>query len=477
MALDTQAKVCLGVAIDHRIRRLFKPVVNDLTESSEHVSRIEARGSSLKRSRKEIQVTAQIAGPPVKGGIAITLLQPRDNHRFEEGLNSVIENCKTLNALDDIFFTASCGTLDIRTGITVVDLLPYVHEKIEEIDDTTLRESFRVSVQAICDKEPEILLCAGRVWLPRAGRFDDRKGDAWRMESIGIGKRFGSTPKLPTMARVRREKGGFAAINRVNGFHPSHAMNHNSHASLLRQLLILIAAETCGTLRGDWEEKEWMNELRESCQGLSNSLSDVSPPKSPLQNPHEKPGKYIPYYQELYSDALLDLQNCVSLLVSDPKLANKTPRALYESLVSSGLSEKCNNATLILRQMSRLQDTGWPDSVAWRNEKALEKAASETLGFVKDLLRVAKRSNSTQLAEIIQRGANSIRERVTPRSGKHLVYELDLSGAGDDFLDLATDIETLLSDLLPETETPANVAEQEEGLSDMMSRMNLMPQV
>lgn len=121
--LDTQPKVCLDVAVDHRIRRLFKPVLDDLTERSNHVSRIEARGRSLKRSREEIQVTAQIAGPAVKGGIAVALQQPRHNHPFEKGLNAVIENCETLYALYDIFTAVSCGTLDIRTDITVVDLL------------------------------------------------------------------------------------------------------------------------------------------------------------------------------------------------------------------------------------------------------------------------------------------------------------------------------------------------------------------
>lgn len=42
MAPDIQLKVCLYVAVDHRIRRLFEPVNNELTEPSDHVSDIEA---------------------------------------------------------------------------------------------------------------------------------------------------------------------------------------------------------------------------------------------------------------------------------------------------------------------------------------------------------------------------------------------------------------------------------------------------
>ena len=103
MALYIQPKLCLDVAVDHRIRLLFKPVCNDLTEPSNHVSRIKARGRSLERPHSEIQVTAQLAGPAFKGGIAVALQQPRHNHPFEEGLDAVIRDCETLYALDDVF--------------------------------------------------------------------------------------------------------------------------------------------------------------------------------------------------------------------------------------------------------------------------------------------------------------------------------------------------------------------------------------
>jgi hypothetical protein len=148
-----------------------------------------------------------------------------------------------------------------------------VSEDVAEIDDAMLRESFRASTQIICDKEPNVLLCAGKIWLPKAGKFDDRKGDAWKFESVGLGKKFGSTPKLPVMARIRHEEHGLVTIHRVNGFHPSFAMNYHSHASLLRQLQILIGAETCGVLRDDWEDEEWMDELRSRCQNISRTIS------------------------------------------------------------------------------------------------------------------------------------------------------------------------------------------------------------
>ena len=52
-----------------------------------------------------------------------------------------------------------------------------------------------------------------------------------------------------------------------------------------------------------------------------------------------------------------------------------------------------------------------------------------------------------------------------------------LSGAGDAFLELATNIETLLSDLLLRKEEALNALGQEDVLSNMMGKMNLVPQL
>ncbi|KAJ5989688.1 hypothetical protein N7481_004898 [Penicillium waksmanii] len=215
MAPDTQPKVCLGVAVDHRIIRLSKPVLNDLTEPSNYVSCIEDRGRLLQRSDSEVQVTTQLAGPAVKGGIAVALQQPRHNHPFKKGLDAVIQDCETLCAIDDIFSVVSCGTLDIRTNIAVVDLLPYMCEDIKKIDDATLEESFCASTHIICDKEPHILLCAGKIWLPRVDKSNRLKGHGWKFESIGVGKKFGETSKSPVTVRVRHGKRGFVDIRRV----------------------------------------------------------------------------------------------------------------------------------------------------------------------------------------------------------------------------------------------------------------------
>jgi hypothetical protein len=201
MASDIQPMPCLGVAVDHRIRRLFKPVCNDLTEPSNHVSLVETRGQSLERPHSEIQVTAQLAGPAFKGGIAVALQQPRHNHPFEEGLDAVIRDCKTLYALDDVFAAVSCGSLDIRANITIVDLLPYVSESIASIDGAILEESFRASKHIMLDKEPSVLLCAGKIRLPNTEQSRKRKGDAFKLESIRIWEEIWSHSQIPCRSK------------------------------------------------------------------------------------------------------------------------------------------------------------------------------------------------------------------------------------------------------------------------------------
>ncbi|KAI0120743.1 hypothetical protein BJ170DRAFT_688563 [Xylariales sp. AK1849] len=95
---------CLGVAIEHRIRRLIKPVEYFLPDKTgNHTSILDARGRCLGRSEAERAVTAELAGPLSIGGIAVVLQQPRHDHPFQLGVEAVIEDCATLHALDDVF--------------------------------------------------------------------------------------------------------------------------------------------------------------------------------------------------------------------------------------------------------------------------------------------------------------------------------------------------------------------------------------
>lgn len=122
--------------------------------------------------------------------------------------------------------------------------------------------------------------------------------------------------------------------------------------------------------------------------------------------------------------------------------------------------------------MFRLQRKGWPQSVASKNETALKQAASATVQFIESLRSADKPGKDTQFMKIIRQGTKLLFESVMSGSGSRPEYELDLNKAGDAFLNIATDIETLLMDLLLEEEKTLYVSGQGE-ISSMMERMAL----
>lgn len=177
------------------------------------------------------------------------------------------------------------------------------------------------------------------------------------------------------------------------------------------------------------------------------------------------PLKYITHCQVLYSETLVDLEIAAKDLLSNPTLAEGSTAEIYEALVSSALSEICNNASLILRRMTHIFKRGWPDFVAEINELALETGAIDTYRVTRSLLRAAKHANGQRLSRVIQQGAESILDSLT-------VDELDLELASSAFLGLATNIEALLSDLwLEKSET--HISEQEEALLSRMGNLTL----
>jgi hypothetical protein len=265
--------VCLDVAIDHRIKGLLRPVHVPLkTKNSTHISMLDTLGQQLGRSDDEIGVTLQLASPSMTGGVLVALQQPRSNHPFEKGIEGVINDCKTLAALNELFRVVSCGTFEIGTSVSVIDLLPYItKEQVESMDDGQLKDAFLSTVHIFGRKQPQILLCCGKIFLKQRAK-DDRKGEARKFESQGLGTSFGKWTNI----RFRDETDNWVSTQRVNGFHPSYAMNYYPHISCFRQLQILTIAEACGMYRGEWKEETWMKSLRDSCASRAKQLQGTS---------------------------------------------------------------------------------------------------------------------------------------------------------------------------------------------------------
>jgi len=274
MAPDSE---CLGIAIDHRIRRLIEPVEYfPQGETGNHMSILDARGQRLGRSWAERAVTTEFAGPRSIGGIAVVLQQPRHDHPFESGARGVIEDCATLRALEEVFFVVSGRKLKLLRDISVVDLLPYTtNDNWEDMRDEEKASAFRAAQWALGAKEPDVVLCAGKKFLPE--KFRALKDDMWKLESWGVGAVF---PEKPQYITVKDEGRSRIKIRRVNGFHPSYAMNYLPEHSCLRQLLFLVVAQTCTVYsQASWKEEDWMKALRKNCSALYKDSKGKLPSK------------------------------------------------------------------------------------------------------------------------------------------------------------------------------------------------------
>ncbi len=271
--------ICLDIAIDHRIRRLCKPTLQPtgVPEPSDHLSIIQQHGVRLGCEKDEIKVTSQLAGPATTGGILVTLSQPRYEHPYDKGLDAVIQDCGTFSALEELFKVASCGTLTLQKHVSLVDLLPFTPQRVENVSCRALEEAFEASRLAICAKSPDVVLCAGQIWIPNGdknsttGKMNEKKrelkGGLQKLEAKGVGQ-------LDIYDAVSLQGSGpeLVVMSRVNGFHPSHAMNYLPEHTNLRQLLLLSVVKTCGLYRDDWKEVRWMDALRAECFGLTNRL-------------------------------------------------------------------------------------------------------------------------------------------------------------------------------------------------------------
>jgi hypothetical protein len=261
MASDSE---CLGIAIDHRIRRLIEPVEYfPPDEAGNHISILDSRGRSLDRSQAERDVTAELAGPQSIGGIAVVLQQPRHDHPFDSGVRAVIEDCPTLSALEDVFSVVSGRKLKLLPDISVIDLLPYTTDRNwGDMNNEEKASAFKAAQWALGSKQPDVVLCAGKKYLP--GEPGKLKNDLSKLESQGVGAVF---PNPYIM--VKDKDGRRIKIRRVNGFHPSYAMNYLPEHSCLRQLFFLVVAQTCAVYgKASWKEEDWMTALRRDCSTL-----------------------------------------------------------------------------------------------------------------------------------------------------------------------------------------------------------------
>lgn len=243
---------CLDIAVDHRIRALFKPISKkkNNNDAGIYLKHIQDLGKDILYRdvpNEEISVTQKFIGNGI-GGITVILLQPSNSHPYEQDIETIVEKCPTYTALDECFRAVTCNTLSIH-DVSILDSLPFIRgrDKITANDKKRVRKWVSLIIEA---KKPNVILC---MW-------QDKEGVTLRMSKIqsqGVGGQFDKSPIL---------FGYSVSMERVNAFHPSYAVNYNPNISCFRQLLLLEVTKACHIYEGNWNERSWMSQLRHTCR-------------------------------------------------------------------------------------------------------------------------------------------------------------------------------------------------------------------
>ncbi|KAI0406841.1 hypothetical protein F4802DRAFT_556309 [Xylaria palmicola] len=445
---------CLNVAIDHRIKRLCKPTAQQGTaaKSSEHISIIQQHGVRLGRSIDEVKVTGELAGPATTGGIVILLSQPRYRHPFDKGLNAVIKDCKTFSALEELFTVASCGTLTLGRNLSLIDLLPFTPQRPESLPSRFLEKAFEASRLAICAKSPDVVLCAGNVQLPRSNhratkrparqKTNDLKRGLERLESRGIGQ-------LDIFDSIALEGSGpeLVVMSRVNGFHPSCAVNHFPEYTILRQLLLLNTVKTCGLYREDWQELKWMDSLRAECYGIMDRAKyNKKRMKKPKGRRHVRTlsgrSRILSDFAFVYFNIQKDLQESIGRM---EQLQSREAEKIYDNLLGSKLSYRCNDASIILRRLSQLFRNHWSKTKSIADLQCVVDIAWRVRQLAEDVTKTPPKVQDIRLQQIIETRMSSLIACFVHDSTNP---SFNLESLANIFLQMAVDIEEMLSDLL-----------------------------
>jgi hypothetical protein len=197
-------------------------------------------------TEEEIEVTCDLAGPSTVGGVCIMLQQPAENHPFAFGIETVMDECATLDAIKDAWAVVTSGA----PLPTILDLHPFIRPSFWKQAQVRRFPPESSVFDVLVTKRPEVLIAMGK-------QKDYNLPELRPLESIGVGQQYpsGLYPLAP----------GYE-VCRVNCFHPSFAINYNRSHSCFRQLMLLEIAHGWAVLNGTWNDEPWMDELRDQCK-------------------------------------------------------------------------------------------------------------------------------------------------------------------------------------------------------------------
>jgi hypothetical protein len=171
---------------------------------------------------------------------------------------------------------------------------------------------------------------------------------------------------------------------------------------------------------------------------------------------------YLPEYGEMYSGILDEAKKALGILSGST--------SLYDDLLQSRLSTVCNEASLILRQMSVLSNRGWPERFDEWNKTALRTTMDNTSRFLVD---VPGQACHPRLSLILRRFVFSLRQHVADTGAGDFPLAVHLENTRGCFLSTAQDLETLLGELLESELAAPHSGTDVDSLSELLGTLEI----
>jgi len=116
-----------------------------------------------KVSDEEFAVSAHLAAPFSPGGLLILLKEPLRKHPWKSGVAKVVAECPTLASIKEGLKQA--GNLSLQEEVSIIDRWPFLPQptKAKPNKARGTKRLDQLLLNAICAKQPDVILCMGRV--------------------------------------------------------------------------------------------------------------------------------------------------------------------------------------------------------------------------------------------------------------------------------------------------------------------------
>ncbi|KAJ5383746.1 hypothetical protein N7517_001657 [Penicillium concentricum] len=245
---------CLGIPVDHRLRRLIREgrSMDANGADSKHVQLLLEFGSSIILNEHaypmcDLGFELEMARPETKGGVLVALLRSHSTQNNSDGFLAGKQGCATLDAVSDLISTVNDSKLGFD-DISVFDAIPFLDERIEGPDHQDfIDEAHDVFAEMVRAKDPDVVICCFRTI--------SQDTLVRQLSGCGVGKSHNNNKLVAGLPFIC-----------VNAFHPSYAVNRYPIFCCFRQLLLLEFTKAFACWRQRWTEEPWMGLLRTKCR-------------------------------------------------------------------------------------------------------------------------------------------------------------------------------------------------------------------